>query len=138
MLTLNEFITNIYDGGHFRVYMPNRDCLGYESYREHHCAPGIIGDINKDIEDVLHWRSNNFISTPFRGYSDKSQINWDEETKEFLKRYGDCEVTYIEIARCNTANFIYVSMYGITSVELEKNEDHDDYEDCFNIFIKAA
>ena len=138
MLTLNEFITNIYDSGHFRVYIPNRDCLGYESFREHHCAPGVIGDFYKDLEATVHQVSNCFVSTPFRGYRDKSKINWDEETKEFLKQYGDCEVTYVEVARCNTADIIYTRIYDTPSVELRRNEDHDNYEDCLNIFIKAA
>ncbi len=131
-MTLLEFL-EIGKHEHFRIYQPNRDCLIYESYREVH-SPYYFDDEHEEKRDFFNsqYFSNNGYCDNIYQYPDKV----DEETKVFLKKYGNYEVFRVEIGSFRP-EIIYTDEND--QVHLEAVQDprrpDSDYLDCFNIFI---
>ena len=76
MIMLKEFILNLNKDTQFRVYLPNRDCLIYESFHSLHVTePGILSLICD--EDIYYINKKNqqychYITTMF--YHDRSIV----------------------------------------------------------------
>lgn len=111
MLTLREFVMKLTSNEHFRVYMPNRDCLGFESYMIPHSAPGVLYSFDDEeyLEKYMHQK---YIKSFWHAFDS------DEETLQFLEKYGNYIVHSIEISNC-----------------WDWQVGNENSENCFNIFI---
>ena len=115
MLTLKEFVLELTSNEHFRVYMPNRDCLGFESYLVPHSAPGVLYDFDNEV----YWEE---LQNQKYKHAFWHKTECDDETKEFLEKYGDHKVFSIEISSCR-------------DWKAEDETTAADPEPCFNVFI---
>lgn len=126
-MTLREFIEKINGGEQYRVFMPNRDCLIYESYYKVH-SPYYFND-------TLEPRDDFFENNPYCNdvYQHKEL---DEETKSFLDKYGNCEIFKIECG-----SFIPYNKVKMRdgSVQLQRTFDelrpYSSTLDCIDLFV---
>jgi hypothetical protein len=130
MMTLNEFIKEVNFHEHYRIYQPNRDCLIFESYYKVHSPYTFTDEGGIGLNDN-YWDDNDFCDD-VRLYKEL-----DEETKTFLKRFGEYKVFSMECS-----GFRPSKMYKNENGELRIEWLDDDplrpgqeYIDCFNVFI---
>ena len=115
MLTLRELLLELDKTSQFRVYMPNRDCLGFESFYLPHSAPGVLK--SHKFFDEKTWdgfKKRQYCKRAFRSSYD----DLDEETKELIDQYGDKKVHSLE-----SSDYI--------------NFDTGESDNCLDIFILA-
>ena len=127
-MTLRDFIERVNGGEQYRVFMPNKDCLIFESYLKVH-SPYYFRD---DCLELRHdYFENNYYCNDV--YTTKEL---DEETKEFLAKYGNCEVFRIECGGFIPHNVI-TDENGNTKIEtvVDEYRPHSGYLDCFNLFV---
>lgn len=136
MLTLRELLMELAnDNSQFRVYMPNRDCLGYESYFEYPAAPGVLGDFFEDMHAVAVRTANRYKPMVYRA------LGWDKldnNLQAFLEKYGESEVFRLEVGTCGCNDYFYDydEDGNIASVRREHSPlSHFDYEPCLEIYI---
>lgn len=129
MITLREFVCKVGKREHFRVYMPNRDCLAYESYFTHHSAikitkKGLTLDFDDDYYD-----NNKYCDNVYKGIIDK-------DTENFLNCYGDYEVFSVECCGFRPTN-MYKGKDGKLKIEETRDEarPYSEILNCFNLFI---
>lgn len=134
MITLREFLKMIRDE-QYRIYQPNRDCLIFESYFKVH-SPYYFDKAEEHsfkLKDE-YWDDNDYCRGVYtEGYKDPA---YDEETANFLDRFGDYEVFSVE---CSSV--LPTKMYKGKDGQLKFEHNRDprlpdrDYVPCFNIFI---
>ena len=129
-MTLREFIEKINFYEHYRVYLPNRDCLIFESYFKIH-SPYYF---NKDGTD--DWFNENYYSnnTYFDGVYKTKKL--DEETKIFLDRFGDCEIFSLEIGSFRPCKIVNKDNSNLKIEYVVDENRPGTYLNCFDIFIK--
>lgn len=127
-MTLREFIEEVNFHEHYRVYLPNRDCLIFESYFRIHSPYDLetdSTDLNKDYWD------NNY-------YCDDVYVlrEPDEQTKAFLNKYGDCEIFSLEIGGFKPCNLKKCKDGGVTVESVtDRMHPYSNYLNCFDVFI---
>lgn len=132
-MTLREFLTDIGRGEHYRIYNPNRDCLIFESFFTVHSPYYFDGKKEHLLKTKPEYFNNNHYC------NDVYEKNeFDDETKELLDRFGDYEVTGIEIGSFFPYNITTDEKSNISIVPVNsKSKPKQDYLECFNIFISG-
>ena len=132
MVTLKEFVLNLNKDTQFRVYLPNRDCLIYESFHSPHVTePGILSSIWDEDTYYINRKNQQYCPVNLR-----LNLNiLDYETKIFLEKFGDYEIHSIECSSCFKDYFIYNE--ELDRWEIKHFEDSpNNIEACFDLFIK--
>lgn len=132
MLTLKELLLELNKFDHFRVYMPNRDCLLFESFFLPHSEPGILKDL--DLDDDLEWDSQweQFRNRKYCQRKWRSSIDeLDEETKILLTKYGDHQVFSLDASSCYVTDYIKNRL----SPTIDVAQPYADHVECLDIFI---
>jgi len=130
-MTLREFLEEVNFHEHYRIYLPNRDCLIFESYFKIHSPYDLKTDSLELIND--YW-DNNYYCDDIYAFRDQ-----DEQTKALLERYGNCEVFSLEIGNFKPCNLKKCEDGGITVDEVvDRTKPYSDYLNCFNVFIKYS
>ena len=134
MMTLREFLEKVNTNEHYRIYQPNRDCLVFESYFKVHSPYRFSTATDEKREWFQHdyWDNNDFCDD-IRSFKEP-----DEETKEFLERFGDFIVFRLECG-----SFLPTKMYKDETGKFRiKYYSEDPLRPgitnsipCFNIFI---
>lgn len=130
MMTLREFVMKVNFREHFRVYMPNRDCLIYESYFKVH-SPYYFDEVHKDdwYKDT-YFTNNDYCDNVYMGII-------DEETQVLLDEFGEYEVQYMECSNFSPRK-IYTDENGKLCFEscIDPSYPNQKILNCFNLFIK--
>ena len=108
MLTLKDFLENICFYEHYRVFSPNRDCLIFESYFEHH------SHYRFDEGNEGAWLNLNDAYYKDNHFSDKVRKTreFDEETKLFIKKYGKYRIFRMETGQFYPVDMSYGTLFG--------------------------
>ena len=126
-MTLREFIEKVNFHEHYRVFIPNRDCLLFVSYATIHSPY----DFEKDSLELNndYW-DNNFYCDDV--YTRKEP---DKQTKDFLDKYGDCKIFSMEIGSFKPCNCKKED--GILHMEYVRDESRPnaEYLKCFDLFV---
>jgi len=130
MMTLREFITKVNFHEQYRIYKPNRDCLIFESYFKVHSPYYLNKNIDHTKINHDYWKNNDYCNDV---YTNKKL---DEETKQLLDNFGECEVFSLECG-----SFKPMKVYTDEEEKLhfeyvtESIFPDREYLNCINVFI---
>lgn len=125
-MKLREFL-KVARNTHYRIYLPNRDCLIFESFFKVH-SPFFFDDKHEEeFKANLDYYDNNDFCDNAAHLLNRDPA-YDEETKIFLEKYGDMEVFAVEISSFRPTR-IFKKDGVITT------ESKDEVKECLDIFI---
>lgn len=134
MMTLKEFLEKVNFHEHYRIYQPNRDCLIFESYFKVHSPYRFKKGISFTEQFQDDYFNNNEFCDDVRLCKEP-----DDETKEFLERFGNYEVIGLECGAFRPCN-MHEGEDGNLKIDYYKEDPLRpglaDYINCFNVFIK--
>lgn len=132
MLTLREFLEEVNAHEHYRIYLPNRDCLLFESYFKVH-SPYYFDGKEEHLLKLKdeYWENNDFCDDV------RHCKEFDKETKELLDRYGNYKVHSLECSGFRPKK-VYKGdndKIKVDYLEGDPLRPNSEYIDCFNVFI---
>ncbi len=130
-MTLREFLTDIAPHEHYRVFIPNRDCLAFESFFTIH-SPNYYDNIE---EHTWQFKKEYYENNPYCGDIYDYNKEMDEETKQFLDKYGKYQIFSLEISTFRPYNKVIKK--GVIKLKAAKDKlrPNSNYLNCFDIFI---
>lgn len=134
MISLREFLKLI-RSEHYRVYYPNRDCLFFESFLVHHSPYRFPTGTIVMRESPEYYQENRYNDAiRHKGWRDPA---YDEETKEFLERFGEKFVHSVEISSFLPFEWFHDDNGNMRTNVVKNLPGQDDfgYIECFDIFI---
>lgn len=126
-MKLREFL-KVARNTHYRIYLPNRDCLIFESFFRVHSPFFFDDEPEEEISRVNldYYDNNNFCDNA--AHLLNRDPAYDEETKIFLEKCGDMEVYSVEISSFRPSRIIRKG--GVIT-----SESKDEVKECLDIFI---